>query len=209
MTLQDQLRATLAKRRHISKLRQLVVNPAHAIDFSSNDFLGLSHSLVFREKYLSELSSLPTILGSTGSRLLDGNSAYVEDLEKRIAQFHNSETALIFNSGFDANASLFSTLPQPGDIILYDQLIHASVHEGMRLSRAAKKIPFLHSNVEDFERTLVDVIKQYPGKNVFIALETVYSMDGDVAPLKEIVDVLRQYWPNRENGYIIVDEVTN
>ncbi|CEI87329.1 hypothetical protein G6F70_004000 [Rhizopus microsporus] len=206
MTLQDQLRATLAKRRHISKLRQLVVNPAHAIDFSSNDFLGLSHSLVFREKYLSELSSLPTILGSTGSRLLDGNSAYVEDLEKRIAQFHNSETALIFNSGFDANASLFSTLPQPGDIILYDQLIHASVHEGMRLSRAAKKIPFLHSNVEDFERTLVDVIKQYPGKNVFIALETVYSMDGDVAPLKEIVDVLRQYWPNRENGYIIVDE---
>ncbi|KAG1446574.1 hypothetical protein G6F46_011851 [Rhizopus delemar] len=206
MVLQDQLKATLEKRRHISKLRKLVVNPIDAVDFSSNDFLGLSHSSIFREKYLCELSLLPTILGSTGSRLLDGNSVFTEDLEKRIAGFHKSESALIFNSGFDANASLFSTLPQHGDIILYDELIHASVHEGMRVSRAAKKIPFLHSNVEDFERVLSEVAKQYPEKNIFIAVETVYSMDGDIAPLTEIVSVLRKYWPNKENGYIIVDE---
>ncbi|KAG1452317.1 hypothetical protein G6F56_007851 [Rhizopus delemar] len=206
MTLQDQLHATLENRRRISKLRRLVVNPVGAIDFSSNDFLGLSHSSAFRKKYLYELSLLPTILGSTGSRLLDGNSAFSEELEKRIAEFHKSENALLFNSGFDANVSLFSTLPQLGDIILYDEFVHASVHEGMRASRAAKKIPFLHSNVEDFERVLIEVMKQHQNSNIFVALETVYSMDGDVAPLVEIVGILRKYWPNKENGHIIVDE---
>ncbi|CAO3648819.1 unnamed protein product [Mucor hiemalis] len=183
MTLESQLEATLLKRRQISKMRRLVVNPANAIDFSSNDFLGLSHSELFRSNYLTELNNMPAILGSTGSRLLDGNSSYCENLEKRIASFHKSPSALIFNSGFDANAGLFSTLPQRGDVILYDELIHASVHEGMRMSRAEK-----------------------PGKNVFVAVESVYSMDGDVAPLNELVQVLKKYWPNKENGYLIVDE---
>ncbi|CAO0792718.1 unnamed protein product [Mucor circinelloides] len=205
-TLEQQLEATLKKRRQISKIRRLVVNPSDAIDFSSNDFLGLSHSNHFKTAYIKELHQLPTVLGSTGSRLLDGNSAYCEQLEKKIAKFHNSETALIFNSGFDANAGLFSTVPQRGDIIVYDELIHASVHEGMRMSRAAKCIPFLHSNVQDFERIIQTVIAEYPGKNVFVAVETVYSMDGDVAPLNELVAVLQKYWPHKENGHIIVDE---
>lgn len=206
MTLESQLEATLLKRRQISKMRRLVVNPTNAIDFSSNDFLGLSHSELFRSSYLTELNNMPSILGSTGSRLLDGNSSYCENLEKRIASFHKSPSALIFNSGFDANAGLFSTVPQHGDVILYDELIHASVHEGMRMSRAGKRIPFLHSNVEDFERILLSVIKELPGKNVFVAVESVYSMDGDVAPLNELVQVLKKYWPNKENGYLIVDE---
>lgn len=206
MTLESQLEATLLKRRQISKMRRLVVNPTNAIDFSSNDFLGLSHSELFRSSYLTELNNMPSILGSTGSRLLDGNSSYCENLEKRIASFHKSPSALIFNSGFDANAGLFSTVPQRGDVILYDELIHASVHEGMRMSRAGKRIPFSHSNVEDFERILLSVIKELPGKNVFVAVESVYSMDGDVAPLNELVQVLKKYWPNKENGYLIVDE---
>ncbi|KAI7900824.1 pyridoxal phosphate-dependent transferase [Cokeromyces recurvatus] len=208
MTLEIQLEAALHKRRQISKIRRLVVNPPEAIDFSSNDFLGLSHNITtsFRTAYLRELNELPTMLGSTGSRLLDGNSAYCEALERQIANFHGSSSALIFNSGFDANAALFSTVPQSGDVIIYDELIHASVHEGMRTSRAGKCISFQHSNVQDFERIIKEVSEQYPRKNVFVAVETVYSMDGDIAPLKELVTILKRYWPNKENGYLIVDE---
>lgn len=207
MTLESQLEETLSKRRQISKMRRLVINSPKHIDFSSNDFLGLARSSSFRCNYLNELNQLPNILGSTGSRLLDGNSTYCQDLENRIALFHDSETALIFNSGFDANAGLFSTVPQRGDVIIYDEFIHASVHEGMRVSRAGKRIPFLHSDILDFERILKDMMTQFPGKNIFVAVETVYSMDGDVAPLNDLVRILRKYWPNKENGYLIVDEV--
>ncbi|GAA5816449.1 hypothetical protein MFLAVUS_009978 [Mucor flavus] len=206
MTLESQLESTLTKRRQNSKLRRLVVNSPSHIDFSSNDFLGLARSIRFRSNYLSELAQLPNILGSTGSRLLDGNSSYCQALEKRVALFHDAETALIFNSGFDANAGLFSTVPQQGDVIIYDELIHASVHEGMRVSRAGKRIPFRHSDIVDFERVLKDMVALFPGKNIFVAVETVYSMDGDVAPLIDLVRILRKYWPNKENGYLIVDE---
>ncbi|KAI8981838.1 putative aminotransferase [Mycotypha africana] len=207
--LQRQLQQKLDHRRRISKLRRLVINPTDGIDFSSNDFLGLSHSTLFKQNLLNEMAKSSHVLGSTGSRLLDGNSAYCEWLERKIAQFHHSPAALIFNSGFDANTALFSTLPQPGDIVLYDEFIHASVHEGMRLSRAEQCVPFRHSNVDDLERLL----KRYTSntsvknhKNIFVALETVYSMDGDIAPLEKIVDLLKRFWPNRENGFIIVDE---
>ncbi|KAI8077709.1 pyridoxal phosphate-dependent transferase [Halteromyces radiatus] len=202
--LQLQMNATLDRRRDIAKLRRLVVNPVDNIDFSSNDFLGLSYSKTMRQEYLNELQSMPFILGSTGSRLLDGNSQYAHDLEERIAKFHGAESALIFNSGFDANAGLFSTVPQKGDIILYDALVHASVHEGMRISRAAQLIPFAHSDVGDLTMKLEGI--KDTKQNIFVAVETVYSMDGDIAPLNEIVQVLRSYWPNGENGFLIVDE---
>lgn len=203
--LHDQLKATLTRREEIAKLRRLVVNPPTAIDFSSNDFLGLTQNSILRERYLNELQQLDRVLGSTGSRLLDGNSQYAIDLETKIATFHGAETALLFNSGFDANAGFFATVPQKGDIIIYDELIHASVHEGMRMSRAARCIPFKHSDVNDLNRILMDLGETT--SNVFVALETVYSMDGDVAPLPQIVDTLKKYWPNRENGHIVVDEV--
>lgn len=203
--LHDQLKATLTRREEIAKLRRLVVNPPSAIDFSSNDFLGLTQNATLRERYMNELQQMDRVLGSTGSRLLDGNSQYAIDLENTIATFHGAESALLFNSGFDANAGFFATVPQKGDLIIYDELIHASVHEGMRMSRAARCIPFKHSDVNDLNRILVDLGETT--NNVFVALETVYSMDGDIAPLPQIVDTLKKYWPNRENGYIVVDEV--
>jgi 8-amino-7-oxononanoate synthase len=208
--LDQQMEATLMKRRAIAKLRRLVVNPTDSIDFSSNDFLGLASSTTMRADYLAELQSMPQILGSTGSRLLDGNSGYVQNLEQRIADFHGAPSALIFNSGFDANAGLFSTVPQVGDVILYDELVHASVHEGMKISRAKHRIPFAHSDVDDLKRCLEKALNDTQGKkNVFVAVETVYSMDGDVAPLVEIMQLLRSYWPNGENGFLIVDEVND
>jgi len=211
MSLTKQLQNVLDKRRDILKLRRLVINPPDSIDFSSNDFLGLARSRVFQDRFMAELQSFEhPPLGSTGSRCLDGNSAYALDLEARIANFHHADAALLFNSGFDANSGLFSTVPQPGDIIFYDELIHASVHEGMKLSRAGKKIPFKHNDVTDLESKIIDIRSQDKDKqkkrNVFVAVETVYSMDGDIPPLQDMVAMLRRYWDREENGYIIVDE---
>lgn len=204
--LELQLKNSLCLRQRDSKLTELQIDDPNAIDYSSNDFLGLSRSTKMRDDFLNELLSMPQILGSTGSRIFTGNSKYVEELERHIADFHRSPSALIFNSGYDANVSLFSTLPQAGDIILYDELIHASIHEGMRNSRASHRVPFTHSNISNLAMHL-DKFKDTK-HNIFIAVETVYSMDGDVAPLTEIVTLIRSYWPNGENGHLIVDEVS-
>ncbi|XP_037035775.1 8-amino-7-oxononanoate synthase-like [Bradysia coprophila] len=202
--LEQQLNDSLCVREKDSRLRRLVIDDPDTIDFSSNDFLGLSRSAKMRNDYLNELNSMPQILGSTGSRILTANSKYVEDLEQYLATFYQAPSALIFNSGFDANYSLFSTIPQQGDIILYDECIHASVHDGMQHSRAGHLIPFAHSNISDLKRH-IDMLKNTQ-QNIFVSVETVYSMDGDVAPLTEIVTLLRSYWPNGENGHLIVDE---
>ena len=230
--LEQILAARLADRGSRSQLRRLTTFPPSSVDFSSNSYLslGLVHEL--RETYLSYLrtctSSSPPVnpLGSGGSRLLDGNSTLAESLELEIAAFHHAPAGLLFNSGFDANVGLFSCVPQPGDIIVYDELIHASAHEGMKLCRAGQKLPFKHNCVErqdgDAEqptgrlKSLDEVLAQLvhgddaggikEGKSsVFVAVEGVYSMDGDVAPLREIAACLKRHLP-RENGHLIVDE---
>ncbi|KAK4540852.1 hypothetical protein LTR36_008794 [Oleoguttula mirabilis] len=201
---------TLDKRRSQSTIRQLSTNDPNSVDFSSNDFLSLACNKQLRENFIQELQRGPTATGSGGSRLLDGNSTYAENLEEQIATFHGASAGLLCNSGFDANVGLFSCLPQPGDIIIYDEFIHASVHDGMRLSRADKCICFLHNDVSALRSVLEqcmleDVTIQDGRKTVFVAVETVYSMDGDVAPLKEIVSVLKSTLP-AHNGHLIVDE---
>lgn len=144
--------------------------------------------------------------------MLDGNSTYAEELEKYIAGFHRAESALLFNSGYDANTGLFSSLPQKGDVIVYDEYIHASVHEGMKLSRAAKKLAFRHNDMRSLEAVLKGVVDGEGGpeirkgeKNVFVAVESVYSMDGDIAPISKVVDLVEEMLPLR-NAYVIVDE---
>ncbi|KAI1488617.1 pyridoxal phosphate-dependent transferase [Biscogniauxia mediterranea] len=228
-TLDTTLAARLAARKSRSQLRSLTSFPASNADFSSNAYLSLSLIPELRRAYLSYLeahaslsSPSPPLLGSGGSRLLDGNSQFISELEKEIAAFHSAPSGLLFNSGFDANVGLFSCVPQPGDIIVYDELIHASVHDGMKLSRASRKLPFNHNSVIDQPSTsgtiksldalLLELSGGEAGRevrdgkiNVFIAIEGVYSMDGDVAPLKEIVASVRHRLP-RGNGYIIIDE---
>jgi 8-amino-7-oxononanoate synthase len=219
--IEHQLKAQLESRKARSLLRRLVVIPETSADFSSNDFLGLARSPVLNSRFLQELASFPKHappLGSTGSRLLDGNSRYAEDLEDMIAHFHHTEAALIFNSGFDANVGFFSSVPQPGDVILYDEYIHASVHDGMKVTRAGVKKAFLHNDLEhlaellntvrceDREKTTAAATtgarSQPKERNIFVAVESVYSMDGDTAPLREIVDLLEPF-----GAYLIVDEV--
>jgi 8-amino-7-oxononanoate synthase len=212
LPLEIKLAAKLDRRRSTSLLRNLTVSPPGAIDFSSNDFLSLSTSKTLRQQYIKELNSQPasSVLGSGGSRLLDGNSRYAEDLERDIAAFHNAPTGLLFNSGFDANAGFFACIPQPGDIVLYDAFIHASVHDGMRLSRAARCLPFAHNSTSDLRSQLQNILNRDAAvrdgsRHVFVAVEAVYSMDGDLAPLAEMVDTVESLLPCR-NGHIVVDE---
>ncbi|KAF2994496.1 hypothetical protein E8E13_002249 [Curvularia kusanoi] len=195
----------LDRRKANSTLRNLTLPKPNQIDFSSNDFLSLSTSTRLKDAYLTELQSTPLPLGSGGSRLLDGNSSYAEILERDIAEFHGAEAGLLWNSGFDANAGFFSCVPQPGDVVVFDELIHASVHDGMRLSRAAQTIPFVHNSIIDLRKILQKVAEASDTCNVFIAVESIYSMDGDVAPLQQIVDTVDEIM-GEGRGYIIVDE---
>lgn len=154
------------------------------IDFWSNDYLGLA-----RIPHNLELT------GSTGSRLISGNSKVVEAIEKQVATHFESEAALIFNSGYDANLGLFSSLPQKGDTIIYDEFVHASVRDGIRLS-FANSFSFRHNDVEDLKKKL-----QKAEGTVFVAVESLYSMDGDIAPLVEINCLCKE-----QNALLIVDE---
>ncbi len=205
--LQAQLHLLLDRRKQQSRLRSLTASPEGSIDFSSNDFLSLSSSPILKAIFLNELTNLPR-LGSTGSRLLDGNSSYAENLEREIAKFHNGPAGLLANSGFDANVGIFSCLPQPGDIVVYDELIHASVHDGIKASRAGASIPFAHNSVQHLKSVLEEVVSRSSASvpfNLFVAVESVYSMDGDLAPLREIVQLIERLFPNKD-AHLIVDE---
>jgi 8-amino-7-oxononanoate synthase len=155
-------------------------------DFFSNDYLGLGAATEFQNVNPS---------GGGGSRLISGNSQEAENTEKWISEFFQSEDALIFNSGYDANIGFFSSVPQRGDFILYDELIHASIRDGIRLSNA-KAFSFKHNDAADLKQKL----ERIEG-TVFVAIESLYSMDGDIAPLTEIAEICQN-----TNALLIVDE---
>jgi 8-amino-7-oxononanoate synthase len=185
----------LADRLEQSMLRELVVND-DLIDFCSNDYLGFGRSDQLKALINSELQQHSHYFsGSTGSRLISGNSTSVEELESDIAAFHHTETALVFNSGYDANVGLFSALPQRGDTIILDELIHASIIDGARLSYA-NRYSFKHNNLESLEEKL-----KIARGNIYIGIESIYSMDGDAAPLRDMVALA-----NRYDAALIVDE---
>ncbi|KAB8073527.1 pyridoxal phosphate-dependent transferase [Aspergillus leporis] len=211
-SLRDSLRQALHQRELKSARRRLTVLPQSSVDFSSNDFLSLSTSPEFRARLLDHLQQAPPLypFASGGSRLLDGNSTYAEELESFVADFHAAPSGLLFNSGFDANVGVLSCIPQPGDLIVHDELIHASAREGMRLSRAGKRVKFAHSSPRSLVEVLQSQINADPmiqggSRNVFIVVESVYSMDGDIAPIREFIQVVDRLLP-RGNGYFIVDE---
>jgi len=166
--------------------------PDNKIDFCSNDYLGIVKNDLLHQ---SSILKREWKTGSTGSRLLAGNYALIEELERELAQFHEADAALIFNSGYDANVGLLSSIPQRGDTIIYDQLCHASIRDGIRLS-FAQSFSYAHNDLDNLERRL----KQTEG-NVFVVTETVFSMDGDMCALKEIVDLCGKY-----NAHLILDE---
>jgi 8-amino-7-oxononanoate synthase len=187
----------LTERQQKGMLRRLAVHLPE-IDFCSNDYLGFSKTGLLTGK-LKDSSYTSVHYGSGGSRLISGNTHFIEEAEKQIAMFHHAKSALIFNSGYTANLGLLSSVPQKDDLVLYDELIHASMHDGIRLGNATH-YKFRHNDVH----ALKDLIQRHYSnfKNMFIVVESVYSMDGDLAPLLEITELIK----NMENVFLIVDE---
>jgi len=193
--IEKSIERKLEERRSAGNYRALK-RESTLIDFCSNDYLGFSRSHLLKAMIDEEVNLHHIISnGSTGSRLLTGNSFYIEELEKQIAAIHNCEACLIFNSGYDANLGLFSSLPQRGDTIITDELIHASIIDGARLSYA-NRYTFKHNDL----RSLEDKLKQARG-NCYVVIESVYSMDGDTPPVASILNITEKY-----NAALIVDE---
>ena len=166
------------------------------IDFTSNDYLGLARSQsLFDQIHLALDSFITKSNGATGSRLLAGNTEYYESVEAKLADIFKAEASLILNSGYAANLAVLSSLPQRNDTILYDELAHACIKDGARLS-LAKRFSFRHNDLDDLESKL----KRAEG-SIYIAVESVYSMDGDQCPLQELVTLAEKY-----NAFIILDE---
>ncbi|RMG41846.1 MAG: 8-amino-7-oxononanoate synthase [Candidatus Dadabacteria bacterium] len=175
-------------------LGRILRNLGGGIDFCSNDYLGLARSQAVKRRVIKALEE-QTIIGGSGSRLVSGDNSYYHQLEDFIARYHRAESALIFNSGYTANLSLFSTLPRRADTVLYDQAVHASIRDGIRLG-TAKSFSFRHNDISDLLKKAENATGQ-----VYIVTESVFSMDGDLAPLSDLSELVK------ERGFrLVVDE---
>lgn len=182
------LNARLQKRQTQGLIRTLQ-STSGLIDLTSNDYFGFAKS-----SHQTQREQLYDT-GATGSRLLTGNTPYYEQLEEKIARFHRAESCLIYNSGYTANLGLLSALGTPDATFLYDLEIHASMIDGMRLSDA-KTLPFRHNSPESLEGRLKKATQP-----VFVLIESVYSISGELAPLQDIAALCMQY-----GAALIVDE---
>lgn len=190
----------LAQRDETNSLRKLPI-PNALIDFSSNDYLGFSKSsqiFGLTHSYLLENNIVQN--GATGSRLISGNHNLYTETENYISAFHETESSIIFNSGYDANVGFFSSVPQKGDLVLYDEYIHASIRDGIRLSNT-KAYKFTHNDISDLERLLEKNSNNDPEGTIYVVTESVFSMDGDSPDLERIVALTEKY-----NAFLIVDE---
>ncbi|MEO1031246.1 MAG: pyridoxal phosphate-dependent aminotransferase family protein [Bacteroidota bacterium] len=203
------------------KLEERIANNAfrklgqsnNLVDFSSNDYLGFSKSQsIFDASHHYLVKHGLKQNGATGSRLLSGNHQLYTEVEAQLCAIHNSKTALICNSGYDANIGLLSSIPQRGDIILYDELVHASIRDGITMSNA-KSYKFKHNDLEDLEKkcraerlAFQSLVRRTGSRSlkdseIFIITESVFSMDGDSPDLKTMSQMSKTY-----NAHLIVDE---
>jgi 8-amino-7-oxononanoate synthase len=187
----------LKERETQGNLRQLTVTNEPLVDLCSNDYLGFStfgalsarlhnHPLLLEERKF----------GSTGSRLLSGNSLQIEALEARIATFHGVESALFFSTGYAANSGIIQAFATRHDTVLYDERAHASIIDGARSSFAKNIWSFRHNDLEDLRKKIGNA-----SGDVYVITESVFSMDGDFAPLEDIIALC-----DETNSYCIVDE---
>jgi 8-amino-7-oxononanoate synthase len=178
-----------------AQLRHLQVVPA--LNFCSNDYLGLSADARLRDAFMAALAAGSPV-GSTGSRLLSGHAAVWDMLEEEFAEFACGEAALFFNSGYAANTGLFGCLLRPDDVVFSDQANHASIIDGIRLS-GARKVIFPHMDLNALESALRRARPSAGQK--FIAVESVFSMNGDRASIPALLTLAERY-----GAELIVDE---
>lgn len=180
-----------------SRLRTLL--PRAGKDFASNDYLGLAQSPELAEAARTALDrGVP--VGSGGSRLLRGNHEEHEALESEAADFLGTQSALYFSSGYAANSAVLSTLPQRGDVIIHDELVHASTREGLKLSRA-DKAPARHNDLGHYEELARAWRQKRSYGRLWFAVESLYSMDGDQAPLLDLSIIAKRF-----GAFLIIDE---
>ncbi|AXJ96981.1 MULTISPECIES: 8-amino-7-oxononanoate synthase [unclassified Sphingomonas] len=187
----------LARLAAADRLRSL--RPRAGADFASNDYLGLAGSPRLGTAVAAALAR-GVAVGSGGSRLLRGNHPEHEALEVEAARHFGSAAALFFASGFAANQALFATLPQPDDIVVHDERIHASAHDGMRLGRAPR-LAVRHNDADAFDTAIRDWRARGGTGTPWIAVESLYSMDGDVAPLDDLARIA-----SRHDAMLLIDE---
>lgn len=195
------LQQKLEERKANNALRQLGDHTT-SIDFSSNDYLGFSNNkTIFNNAHEFLKGHNITNNGSTGSRLLSGNHRLYNVIENILANFHNEESALVYNSGYDANIGFFSSVPQRGDIILYDEYIHASIRDGIGMSNA-KSYKFKHNDLIDIEQKCQTERSRSPlEQKIYIITESVFSMDGDSPDLQAMSEISKKH-----NAYLVTDE---
>ena len=196
--INDRYRAELENLERKNLLRSLVA--INGVDFTSNDFLGLRRSPSIRKAVIRAVEGGVPV-GSGGSRLLRGNSPEHVELEHKAAALFKCDKALYFANGFLANFAVLTALPKRHDLIVFDELSHASIREGI-LSSFAKSVKVPHNDADAVERVLS---KWYPTRLkqaiAWIVVESLYSMDGDFAPLSELLQIAERY-----GAMLLVDE---
>lgn len=202
-TFPKNLRLKLSQREQNASLRKLT-SSNDLIDFSSNDYLGFAkNETLFQQTHALLLSRNIKTNGATGSRLLSGNHSLYIETEDYIANFHQVEAALIFNSGYDANIGFFSAVPQRNDIVLYDEFCHASIRDGISIG-IAKSYKFKHNDLTDLEnlfKKFSHTTFNLQPTTLFIVTESIFSMDGDSPDLVKLTALAKQY-----DAYLVIDE---
>ncbi|CAI8260841.1 MAG: 8-amino-7-oxononanoate synthase [Bacteroidetes bacterium MED-G17] len=184
--ISQRLQNKLTKRSVENSLRSLTQTNETVVDFFSNDYLGLAKEKVIHEDAYEKICNLENINGSTGSRLLSGNQRIHEKFETYLSVFHQSPSATLFNSGYDANVGFFSSVPQRGDHIFFDELVHASIRDGIKMSLASSS-KFKHNDINDLKQKAAQI--RHKSEEVYVVTETVFSMDGDSPNLEKLARV--------------------
>lgn len=194
--IENRLQDRLNFLKEIGSYRSLKRNGG-LVDFSSNDYLGFTKNSELKYR-IDERYRFVNQTGASGSRLLSGHHFLFEEAESLLNQYFVSESSLIFNSGYDANLSLLRSVPQKGDLVVFDQLVHASIHDGIRSGKADYK-SFKHNDLDNLESILEAGRVQFG--QIFVVIESLYSMDGDLAPIAEIAGLCERY-----SAALVVDE---